>query len=75
MPKLSAHLQAQVLRFIRLFVLAFAATGVLASASLGKDAIVAAAVGALETAWRQINQVAPVAPAVPAAPVDPPAAP
>lgn len=71
MPKLSAHVEAQVLRFVRLFVVAFVSSGILLrGAALSWDAVGAAVIGALEVAWRQVSQVAPVA-----APVEPPAPP
>ncbi len=39
MPKLilTPHLQAQLLRFVRLFALSFLASGVLTAGSYGKD--------------------------------------
>ncbi len=71
MPKLSAHLEAQILRFVRLFVVAILSTGVLLKGSaLSWDALGAAVIAALEVAWRQLNPVAPAveAPAPPAPP-------
>ncbi len=71
MPKLSAHFKAQILRFVRLYVVALASTGLLLrGSSLSRDTIGAAVIGALEVAWRQLNPVAPAidAPATPAPP-------
>lgn len=65
---LSAHAKAQAVRFLRLFVVAFFASGVLLKSGLGMDAIVSAVVGAVEVAWRQMNPVVPAEPAPPAPP-------
>jgi hypothetical protein len=59
------HYKDQVFRFVRLFVMAFGATGVLTAGSYTKDAIVAAVVSALETAWREVNPTAPTSAIVP----------
>jgi hypothetical protein len=77
------HVQAQVGRFVRLFVVAFgvqmAATG---TGHLTRDALVGAAVGAVETAYRQLSPTVPWGKVVsalhrkaPATPAGPPAQP
>ncbi len=70
---MNPHLQAQLLRFVRLTVLAFlgqlAVTG---TENLGWKSLAALAVGAIEAAVRQIWPVAPL-PAASDAPVKPPA--
>lgn len=60
---MSAHLQAQALRFARLFVVAFAAQLVtLGTDHLGLQAVAAAALGAVEVVIRQFYPVAPATP-------------
>ena len=67
------HVQAQVVRFVRLAGVAFVAQlGVLGSSHVSREMLVAAAVGAVETAVRQVWPVVPwKALAVTAQPVAP----
>ncbi len=82
------HVQAQIGRFARLFVVAFGIQlGAMGTGDLGRDALISAGVGAAETAYRQLAPTVPwgkvlrvlhrqaPAPAVPpAGPVIPPPA-
>jgi hypothetical protein len=53
----------QIIRFVRLFMLSLAAqAAALDLTHLGRSAIIAAVVGALEVAYRQVFPVVPVKP-------------
>lgn len=57
---MNAHLQAQALRFVRLFVVAFVAQlAVIGTDHLGLQAVASAALGAVEVVIRQIRPVKP----------------
>lgn len=59
----SAQAGQQVVRFCRLFVMAFVAQlAALGATHLGRSALVGAGVGALEVAFRQFAPVKPVVP-------------
>ncbi len=70
---LSAHAKAQALRFARLFIIAFVGSGVLVAGSWDSHALLAAIVGAVEVAYRQLSQVVPAPAPAPAS--EPPATP
>lgn len=56
----SAHVRQQAGRFVRLTVVAFGAQiAAIGSGHLGRDALIGAAVGAVEAAYRQWAQVVP----------------
>lgn len=62
MTTLTVQTKAQIGRFVRLFVSAVIATGILGQVMTGgwnRTAIVAAIVGALEVAWRSFSPVVP----------------
>lgn len=52
---LSSHAQEQVVRFVRLWLVAFASSNALTSVSASKGAILSAAIAGLETAYREIH--------------------
>ncbi|MGH7485666.1 MAG: hypothetical protein ACREMY_08700 [bacterium] len=54
-----AHYQAQAWRFARLFIVALGSQAVLLGSCVSHDAVVAAIVAALETAYREFSPVTP----------------
>ena len=73
---MSAHVQAQVLRFVRMFAFALAGQlAVVGTSHLGWSALASVALGAAEVAVRQVFPVKPLPPRispVQASPADPP---
>ena len=57
--KLSVHTKTQVARFVRVFGITFVTSITLTGGAMTKDVVIAAAIAAAETAWRQFRKATP----------------